>query len=105
MANRIWCSLLDTLWYFSAMATATFGTAVSYPTPYSGAFHLVVGNFNHDSHPDLAVSYYFGGIVSVFLGNSDGTFQPAIDTTTGFYYADNPVVADLNGDGISDLVM
>ena len=83
----------------------TFATAVSYPTPSSAPLYLVVADFNQDSHPDLAVTYDLQNFnVSVFLGNADGTFQPAIDTSTGFSYPSSLVAGDLNGDSIPDLV-
>jgi Bacterial Ig-like domain (group 3)/FG-GAP-like repeat len=84
----------------------TFGTAVNYPTPYSNPFYLVVADFNQDSRPDLAVTYASSNLnVSVFLGNSDGTFQTAIDTVTAFYSPSSFVAGDLNGDNIPDLAM
>jgi hypothetical protein len=84
----------------------TFGTAVSYPTPYSSPFYLVVADFNQDSHPDVAVTYDSQSLnVSVFLGNSDGTFQTAIDTAIAFSYPSNLVAGDLNEDSIPDLVI
>jgi len=84
----------------------TFGAAVSYPTPSSAPFYLVVADFNQDSHPDLSVTYELQNTsVSIFLGNADGTFQPAIDTATGFSYPGSLVAGDLNEDSIPDLVM
>ena len=84
----------------------TFGTAVSYPTPYSTPFVLVVADFNQDSHPDLAVTYASSNLnVSVFLGNSDGTFQTAIDTVTAFSSPSSLIAGDLNGDNIPDLAI
>jgi len=84
----------------------TFGTAVSYPTPYSTPFYLMVADFNQDSHPDLAVTFGSQSLnVSVFLGNSDGTFQPAINTVTAFSSPSNLAAGDLNEDSIPDLIM
>ena len=83
----------------------TFATPVSYSTPSSAPLFLVVADFNQDSHPDLAVTYDVANFnVSVFLGNADGTFQPAIDTSIGFSFARSLLAGDLNGDSIPDLV-
>src|SRR6266849_4157848 len=42
------------------------------------AFSVVVGDFNGDGFPDLAVvAGPYPGAVSIFLGNGDGTFQAA----------------------------
>ena len=56
---------------------------------------LVVGDFNGDGKPDLAVRG-----VSVLLGNGDGSFQPPL-----VYPAGNRGVAvgDFNGDGKLDI--
>jgi hypothetical protein len=66
---------------------------------------IAVGDFNNDKKLDLAtVSVVNGGVptASIFLGNGDGTFQPAINTQTSA----TPValaVGDFNGDGKLDL--
>src|SRR5213075_356523 len=72
--------------------------------------HLVVGDFNADGNPDLAISVLgpteplcAAPVLSVFLGTGDGTFRPRADYATG---CDNDWVAvgDFNGDGRQDLV-
>ena len=47
--------------------------------PYS----VVVGDFNGDGKPDLAVANNFSNNVSVLLGNGDGTFQAAVNYAAG----------------------
>ncbi len=66
---------------------------------------VVAADFNRDGKLDLAVtmtseSGYLGGIM-LMLGNGNGTFQ-----TPSFYGIDDTfvAVADLNGDGIPDLI-
>src|SRR5262249_47311302 len=62
---------------------------------------VVVGDFNRDGIPDLAVTSYG---VSVLLGKGDGTFRAPVKYAAG----QQPwgiAVGDLNGDGILDLAV
>jgi hypothetical protein len=73
----------------------------------SGPRTVAVADLNGDGIPDLAVadnSFPYG--VSVLLGNGDGTFQPPTNyaTPTGDWPTDI-VVADLNHDGVPDLIV
>jgi hypothetical protein len=68
-----------------------------------GANDLVVGDFNKDGKPDLAVSNY-DGHVGVLLGNGDGTFAPVISYPVADGYSPQAIIAaDVNGDGNLDL--
>lgn len=85
----------------------TFQEAVSYPTP-GGAAWVAAGDLNGDGKPDLAVANFGLPIspitqVSVYLGNGDGTFQPATNYPSGrenTYIA----IADFNNDKQLDLI-
>lgn len=71
-------------------------TAISNAPQLYGTQALLVGDFNHDHKPDIALPGIF-----VMLGNGDGTFQNPILSTA----ATTPmVVADINHDGVPDLV-
>ncbi|MBI1748137.1 MAG: VCBS repeat-containing protein [Acidobacteria bacterium] len=77
--------------------------------PVNQAHYLVTGDFNRDGKLDLAVTTYFGyepyaRIVSILLGNGDGTFRPGGNFPVGIN--PNDVVAnDFNRDGNLDLVI
>jgi hypothetical protein len=65
---------------------------------------MTAADFNGDGFPDLAVSNYNGGTVSVLLNRGDGTLLPAVN------YASGPspfsiLAEDLGGDGRLDLVV
>ncbi len=76
-----------------------------------------MGDFNGDGNPDLAVTDWNcvpnhddyeeicgAGTVSILLGNGDGSFQPAVDYSTGTAPI-SLVVADFNRDGKLDLAI
>jgi hypothetical protein len=69
---------------------------------------VAVGDFNGDGIADLAVANYGGKSVSVLLGNGDGTFQAKVDYPIEGSDKSGPfavAVADVNGDGVPDLVV
>jgi hypothetical protein len=81
----------------------TFQTAVSYATG-TEPVSVVVGDFNGDGIPDLAVANYSSNDFSVLLGNGDGTFQAARNFNGGPHPV-SVAVGDFNGDGIQDLAI
>jgi hypothetical protein len=93
-----------TVTVFLGAGDGTFLPSQSFP---AGMFasNVVVGDFNGDGHPDLAVGHFNGSAntVSVLLGYGDGTFQAPVDYTVG----NQPIwitTADLRNDGTLDIV-
>ena len=85
---------------FSYQANYPAGPPLSGSAPSS----VVVGDFNADSHPDLAVASSGSGTVSVLLGRGDGGFG---DPTT-FPADEGPwsvAVGDFNADSRDDLAV
>jgi hypothetical protein len=82
----------------------SFQAAQSYRVAVASS--VAVGDFNHDGIPDLAVA---GSdtrgrfVVSILLGNGDGTFQAAVNNDVG--YGSSVAVGDFNGDGSLDLAV
>jgi FG-GAP-like repeat/Cep192 domain 4 len=66
---------------------------------------VVTGDFNHDGKADLAVADASAsdGMVTIFLGNGDGTFQPGVNYATGG--SQSMIAADFNNDGNLDLAV
>ena len=85
----------------------TFQPVVTYN---SGGSSVVAADVNGDGKPDLVVvnacpNCTTVGSISVLLGNGDGTFGAPVTYSSGSYYPDNVVVADINGDGRLDVVV
>ena len=91
----------------------TFQTAVTYSSGGIDSDSVAVGDVNGDGKVDLvvannqcgSVSNCNNGTVGVLLGNGDGTFQTAVTYGSGGNAAESVVIADVNGDGESDLLV
>jgi hypothetical protein len=83
-------------------------TVSNYPILTLTPVSVAVADVNGDGKPDLVVAGWttsYAGVVSVQLGNGDGTFQPAVTYDAGGTYAWLVAVADVNGDGHPDLIV
>ena len=70
----------------------------------AGPHAVAVADLDGDGKPDLAVTGYDDGTVSVLLNNGDGTFAAPRRYPTGAGPG-TVAAADLNGDGSPDLVV
>jgi Bacterial Ig-like domain (group 3)/FG-GAP-like repeat len=89
----------------------TFTTLPSFAGTTDTPTSLAVGDFNGDGHLDIAIGDAFAGMLTILVGNGDGTFQRGVTTvlpvyssvtSTGIYSIG---VGDFNRDGIADLAV
>ena len=87
------------------LGDGTFQPASNFPCP-DGASQLAIGDFNADTHLDLAVQggNYSSGAVSLFLGTGAGAFTGPTVFTIGAALQ-GICAADANGDGKLDLAV
>jgi Bacterial Ig-like domain (group 3)/FG-GAP-like repeat/FG-GAP repeat len=88
----------------------TFQLFASYNVGGLGASSVAIADVNGDHKPDVVVVNNCGnaactGLVSILLGNGDGTFQPTKTYGTGGRYSSAAVVLDVNGDHKPDVVV
>jgi hypothetical protein len=83
----------------------TFGSPSLFDTKGIGPDGIVAADLNRDGNTDLVVSnnnFQSPSVLSVFLGNSDGTLQPVVNYPAGSGPA-GMAIADFNGDGNLDV--
>src|SRR5438309_4487479 len=85
----------------------TFTPAPGSPIPVGFfATGIVAADFNNDGKADLAVSDGIGNIVSILLGNGDGTFKAASGSPVPVGHGPfTEVLGDFNSDGELDLAV
>ena len=89
-------------------ANTLFGSPSDIPIPGFYRTLIALADLNNDGNLDVVVGSAFGasdgnGLITVLLGNGDGTFKPPALYGTG-YDPEAFALADVNGDGRLDVV-
>jgi hypothetical protein len=91
----------------------TFQPVVPYFSDGGHGSWVAIADLNGDGHADVVVASTCdqnincgnGGVISVFLGNGDGTLQSPVSYGSGGYLASGIAIADVNADGHPDLLV
>jgi VCBS repeat protein/centrosomal CEP192-like protein/ASPM-SPD-2-Hydin domain-containing protein len=81
----------------------TFLAAEAYASNISPGF-AAIADFNKDGKLDVVAPNQGASFYSVFLGNGDGTLQPAVNVAIPGILSTTAVAGDFNGDGNQDFV-
>src|SRR5437868_216324 len=90
----------------------TFQPVVIYDSLGGDAWSVAVADVNADGKPDLVIANLCskttcatGGVLTVLLGQGNGTFQASNTYNSGGSQATAMILADVNGDHILDIVV
>jgi hypothetical protein len=88
----------------------TFRSAVNYDSGAPRTVGVAIADLTGDGKPDLIVTNYYGesngdGTVAVLLNNGEGSFSSAVLYDSGASNPNGVTSADVNGDGIPDLLV
>lgn len=91
---------------FLGEGSGTFAPAVSYTTGVPEILALAIGDVNNDGIVDVVAAGETGGatgIVSILLGNDDGTFRGGATFSTGITGLRSVALGDFDGNGDLDI--
>lgn len=97
----------------SPQGSPLFAPALISSTGGTGSDAITLVDVNHDGKPDLIVgngcasgfTCLYESVISVMLGNGDGTFQTAVNYQSGGVQPTSIAIGDVNNDGNPDIVV
>jgi hypothetical protein len=99
------CSNDDLIRLFPGNGNGTFDAAMEIEVPASNNLTKIAhADINGDGEHDIVGSFYLTNRAGVFIGNGDGTFQPALGYAAD-EAPDDVMTRDFNGDGSEDIAI
>ena len=95
----------------SPQVSPLFAPALISSAGGTGSDAIALADVNHDGKPDLIVgngcasgfTCLYESVISVMLGNGDGTFQTAVYYQSGGVQPTSNAIGDVNNDGNPDI--
>lgn len=87
--------------FLGSVCSTPYGPPNKYSTGYYPVF-VIAGHFNNDRKLDFVAANFQDDVISVLLGNGDGSFQNQMTYFAG-YYPRSLAKGDFNHDSILDI--
>jgi hypothetical protein len=90
---------------YHGSASGAFSLAQTIVTDQKGGWNPIAFNYNDDQYLDIAVANYYSNSVTIFASNAQGNYQVGQTISNAISNPTTVIAADLDANGIQDLVV